>query len=106
MRDLRVRIRVIIGMSERENSQIKPSWITEQINRIRRDGSPVCAKVIVKDTDIDLSFATSGCSGLAAGRRTLTAAENRVVDLWRKRHLSDSDFAPGNLVAFLKQLGL
>lgn len=99
-------VRVIIGMSERVNGDIRPNWVTEQVNRTRSDGSPVCAKVIVKDTDIDLSFATSGCSGLGGGSRRLTGAENRMVDLWRKRHLNDDDFAPGNLVAFLKQFGI
>jgi hypothetical protein len=93
-------------MSERENGNIRPDWVTEQINRMRRDGSLVCVKVIIKDDDIDLSFATSGCSGLGGGSRSLTEAEKRVADLWRKLHLSDADFAPGNLVAFLKQLGL
>jgi len=101
-----VEVRVIIGMSERVNGDIRPNWVTEQVNRTRSDGSPVCAKVIVKDTDIDLSFATSGCSGLGGGSRRLTGAENRMVDLWRKRHLNDDDFAPGNLVAFLKQFGI
>lgn len=101
-----MKVRVIIGMSERENSDIGPDWISEQINRIRRDGAPVCIKVIVRDIDVDLSLATSGCSGLGGGCRRLTSAENRVVDLWRKKHLNDKDFAPGNLIAFLKQLGL
>lgn len=100
-----MKVRVIIGMSERENGDIRPDWISEQINRIRRDGSPVCVKVIVRDTDIDLSFATSGCSGLGGGCRRLTVAENKIVDLWRKKHLNDEDFAPGNLITFLKQLG-
>ena len=100
-----MKVRVIIGMSERENSDIRPDWISEQINRIRHDGSPVCVKVIVKDTDVDISLATSECSGLGGGCRRLTSAENRVVDLWRKKHMNDKNFVPGNLIAFLNQLG-
>lgn len=62
-------------------------------------------RVIVRNTDVDLSFATSGCSGLGGGCRRLTSAENRVVDLWRKKNLNDENFALGNLITFLKQLG-
>ena len=99
-------VRVIIGMNERANGDITPQWITEQINRLRHDGASVCAKVILNDHNgVNLSFATSGCSGLGGGGGRLNDAQQRIVDLWRKLHLNNEDFAPGNLVAFLKQLG-
>lgn len=98
-------VRVIIGMNERANGSITAQWITEQISRLRHDGAIVCAKVILNDHNgVNLSFATSGCSGLGGGGQ-LNDAQQRIVNLWRKLHLNDEDFAPGNLVAFLKQLG-
>lgn len=101
-----MRVRVIIGIAERENADIRPDWISEQINRLRSAGEPVCVKVLVNDTDIDLSFATSGCSGLGGGCRKLTGPENKILESWRKLHLNEDEFSPGNMIAFLKQLGI
>lgn len=56
--------------------------------------------------DINISLATSDCSGSSGRSRRLTNPENEVVDLWNKLHLNNKDFASGNLIAFLKQLGI
>ena len=99
-------VRIIIGTSEREIKNIEPNWINEQIRKRKDDDIPVCVRVLIDHGDINISLATSGCPNSPGKRRILTRSENEVVDLWNKLHLRDSGFASGNLLAFLKQLGI
>lgn len=41
---------------------VSPNWITQQIERRRRDGIAVCVEVRIKEADLDMSLATPGCS--------------------------------------------
>jgi len=97
-------VRVIIGTSERDINNIEQNWINEQINRRRREKVPVCVNVIINHGDINLSLRTSDCPNTGGNIRNLTGAENEILDIWNKLHLSDTDFSSGNLVAFLKQI--
>lgn len=96
--------RVIIGSSERDLNNIEPNWISEQIDRRRRDGAPVCVKILIDQDNINLALATSDCPSSPGVRRTLTGPEKEVLDLWKKLHLTESQFSAGNLIAFIKQL--
>ncbi|TVT47100.1 MAG: hypothetical protein FHK82_18215 [Sedimenticola thiotaurini] len=96
--------KIIIGSSERDINNIEPNWINEQINRRRNEGVPVCVRIIIEKGDINISLATSDCPSSAGIRRTLTGAENEILNLWNRLHLSETNFSSGNLVAFLKQL--
>lgn len=97
-------VRVIIGSSERDLKNIEPNWITEQVNIRRRDGAPVCVKILIDHNDINLALATFDCPSSLGVRRKLTGPEKEVIDLWKKLHLSENQFSAGNLIAFLKQL--
>lgn len=97
-------VRIIIGTSERNLSDIEQNWVNEQITRRRQQGVPACVKVIMDLDGIDISLATADCQGLGGLSRQLTAAEIEVVDLWNRLHLGDENFSSGNLVAFLKQI--
>ncbi|MDD2468215.1 MAG: hypothetical protein PHI97_29905 [Desulfobulbus sp.] len=97
-------IRVIIGDSERELSNISEHWINEQINRRRRDGLSICVRVIINEDQLNLSLTTSGCPHTATRGRTPNKYESEVFDLWNKRGLNTENFSGGNLIAFLKQL--
>jgi len=97
-------VRIIIGTSERDINDIEPNWINEQVSRRRNEGSPVCVRIAIEMGDINLSLSTSDCPSSVGVQRMLTRAENEVLDLWRKLHLSEADFTSGNLVAFVKQL--
>lgn len=97
-------IRVSIGDMEREINAVDEAWINQQINRRRGAGLEVCVKVTISDDEVDLILSTPSCPNQGGGSRPLRGRENHIVELWSKRHLSESDFSGGNLIAFLKQL--
>ena len=99
-------VRVIIGSNERNLNNIESNWVTEQVNRRKKDGVPVCVKILISHDDINLALATSDCPSTPGRSRKLTGPEQEIVDLWHKLHLHESHFSAGNVVAFLKQLGV
>ena len=95
-----------IGGEERPLSGADSQWITQQINDRRRDGQSVCVVVVIKEMDIDVCLATPACGGGGGGGggRRLTARETELVELWKRHGLNEADFAPGKVVAFVKQV--
>ena len=101
-----ITINVKIGSQERQWQSfrdIEESWITEQLHRSREAGRTVCLVVRLQIPEINLSLATSSCSGGGGGRRA-NAQEQRIIDLWHERGLSNSSPAPGQVIAFLSRL--
>lgn len=96
-------ITVEIGESKRDLEDASPDWINQQINRRRRDSSPVCVRVCVKCGDIDLVTSTPACPRGGGGRKA-TERELKVFELWEKRGLHRENLSGGNLVAFLQQI--
>lgn len=94
---------VTINGETRDAADVPESWINQQINRRQKDALPVCVRVAIKTSGVDLALATPGC-GDGAGGRQPNPNEMEIIELWRKRGLNDPDFSGGNLVAFLKQL--
>ncbi len=78
-------------------------WIAQRIEGMRREGNVVCVRVIVDEPDAKVTLATAGCSGGAGIARPLSGREQALLAAWRDRRLSDVEFAPGNLIAFLRQ---
>ena len=97
---------ISIGNESRPLEQADPEWITQQINGRRKDGQPVCVRVSIHTTEINLSRSTPGCpsSGSGIGGRPPTSREREVIDLWAKHGLNEGDFSPGNVVAFVRQV--
>jgi len=83
---------------------VSPNWITQQIERRRRDGIAVCVEVHIKEADLDMSLATPGCSRNGIGGRPPNAHEKAIFDLWEKCGLNETGFAAGRVIAFLAQL--
>jgi hypothetical protein len=54
------------------------SWITDQINRRRRDGAAVCVVVMVQSSGVDLKLTTPAC-GSGGGGRLPTVANRRLL---------------------------
>src|SRR5437763_14492133 len=94
----------IAGESRNYPTEATENWINDQVNRRRKDGQSVCAQVLVKTSGLDLNLTTPGCGGGGGGGRAPNSNEERVIELWRDRHLTANDFTGGNLIAFLKQL--
>jgi hypothetical protein len=97
-------ITVTIGSSRRSIDDVSESWIADQIARRKADGQTVCVRVEIQTPLVNVTLATPGCAGSGGGGRMPTAAEQRVFELWDKLHLKSSGFAPGNVIAFLKQV--
>ena len=93
-----------IGNDERSLGQADAQWITQEINGRRQSGAAVCVIVAIKTDDLDLRLSTPACGGAGGGGRQPTNREQAVLDLWRKHKLNDSDFSPGGVVAFVKQV--
>ena len=98
-------IKIQIGNSgERDLDEAGELWITQQINRRRQEGLSACVRVTIHIDDVNMALATPSCAGVGGGGRYPNTREQRIFDLWAERGLSGTDFAPGNLIAFLKQL--
>lgn len=96
-------IRVRIGQEERELDSAGENWINQQIARRKSEGEEVCVRVIIKKGNLDLQLATPTCGG-GGGGRPPRPEEREILNLWNESHLDESDFAAGNVVAFLKRL--
>ncbi|TAL72898.1 MAG: hypothetical protein EPN56_14195 [Rhodanobacter sp.] len=94
---------VSIASDERSLQDANPDWITQQVERRRRDGLQVCVTVIIKSGGLDMRLSTPECVS-RGGSRAPTAQEAHVFNLWTKFHLNQPGWSPGNLIAFLRQL--
>lgn len=95
---------VTIGGDERSLDDASAGWITQQIERRRRDGIAVCVVVRIKTTDLNIHLATPECAHHAGGGRPPNANERGILELWQKHGLNEVNFAPGQVVAFLARL--
>jgi hypothetical protein len=95
---------VTINGETRDAADVPESWINQQISRRRDDALPVCVRVAIKTSGVDVVLATPGCGSGGFGGRQPKPNEAEIIELWRKRGLNDPEFSGGNLVAFLKQL--
>lgn len=97
-------ISVKVGNDEKSLDDASPGWITQQIERRRRDGIDVCVVVSIRTADLNMHLSTPECAGSAGGGRLPTARERAVLELWQKHGLNEAGFAPGHVVAFIAQL--
>lgn len=98
--------RIVIGDTERALEAATESWIIHQIRERQSDNQSVCVKVILKGDGVDMILATPECGSGGAGGRGPNSKEQELFDKWDSRHMNKSDWAVGNLVAFLKQAKL
>ena len=98
-------VNVEIGNNRRSLSEIRPSWINEQINRRSHDGSGACVRVKINDGDVNMTLTTGHCSpsGGGGGSRAPNRREQKLFDLWNKHGLNGRDYTGGKVNAFLKQ---
>ncbi len=60
-------IQISIGGMPRDIQYADENWITQQVNKRRELGEPVCVRVTIKTPEIDLVFSSPGCSGRGGG---------------------------------------
>jgi len=98
-------IKVQIGSSELPIEKADAHWISEQINRRRREGQQICVRVsILLAPEVNILLSTPNCPRGGGISRPLREKEQRMFDLWDKRGLNEPEIQPGSLIAFLSQL--
>jgi len=97
-------ITIEIGNAIKKLSDATEGWITQQIVNQRRLTGHVCVVISISGASLSLRLATPSCSPAPSGGRRPTIDEDRVFRIWERNRLNTEDFAPGNLIAFLKQL--
>jgi hypothetical protein len=95
---------ITIGQESRDLFDADPHWINHAILERRKDGHEVCVVVQLDGDHLSMCLRTPACAGGGGGGRTPNPCEREVVELWAKLGLNDSDFAPGNVVAFVQQV--
>ena len=80
-------------------------WINQMIVDARKRGVPVCVSVSIDEPGAQFSLSTPGCSRGGGGGRPPTPKESRIIDAWNRRGLNQPDIHPGDLRAFLGDLG-
>lgn len=97
-------ISVSVGSETVTLDQFNGGWLLEQLERQTSPRSPACVRVRIGEGDVDVALATPGCGSGQGGARTPRPREKAVLELWHRHGLSEPGWAPGNLIAFLKQL--
>lgn len=96
-------VTVTFGSNSRQNNAITAGWIHSEMETQEGAGQPICATVRVEGSGIDLTLPVGSCPRGGGGGRQLKAAEMDAVELYRRRHLDEARFSPGELEAFVKQ---
>jgi hypothetical protein len=97
---------ITIGNSEARNtSPIDASWIRDRVRELRSHNTPVCVKVRIKVSPVDIILKTPGCSDTEPNSpRKTWPEEDRLFDLWERRGMKREDFDVDQLIAFVKDI--
>lgn len=82
-------ITIRIGNETRNFEDATESWITEQINRRKKDLQSICVEVTIHTSGLNIRLATPGCHASGGGGgRPPTASEQSLLNLWNERGLN------------------
>ena len=93
-----------INNERHDLSDINSGWINEQIRKRQDDGVPVCLRIYVKQSNIDVVLSCGECSADGGGGRRANHDEEKIFSLWEKFGCKDSPLNPGKIIAFLNQI--
>lgn len=97
-------ITIQIGEDIRPLEDAHESWITQQVNKPRGDQLPICVRLTIRTSGIDMILATPDCGGGGGGGRKPRPVESDLFQLWDKHKLNSDEFTGGNLLAFIKEM--
>jgi len=96
-------IMVKIGEEERRFDG-KPQWVREQLEGRRKEYGKVCVQVRINCVHLNIFLSTPGCAQGPGGYRPPNPGESEILDMWNQLHLNTTNFAAGNLIAFLQRI--
>lgn len=79
-------------------------WINQMIQDARKRGVPLCVQVRVQIPGVDIALSSPGCGNVGGGGRPPNETERKIFDAWNRRGLSEPEFHPGSVRAFLNDL--
>ena len=97
-------ITVTVAGIEQSLEGLSESWLHEQTRRRQKAGEPVCVRVVVNTSDINVGVSSGACPAGPGGSRRPNAKEQQILDLWSHFGLGHGDLNSGKLVAFLQRL--
>src|SRR5687768_13205373 len=98
-------ISVTIGGMTVPIEKASQGWINQMFEEARKRGASLCIQVSVQTANANVALATPGCGVGGGGGRPPNPVEKRILDAWQRRKLSDGLPHPGELQAFLNDLG-
>lgn len=96
-------VRIQVGTFDYELQNLREDDLIKQIKGHRNDGVPLYVRITIKSDHVDMILSTPDCQ-IGGGGRTPNDKEKELFDLWNRMRLNSNDFAPGQLIAFLKQI--
>lgn len=94
-----------IGNEERKGGNIEERWITRQIRKRKKDGTPICVQANIKKGIVNINLSSAACSGSSGGGgRQPNRKEQKLIGLWNKKGLNGQEINPGMVISFLNQL--
>ena len=96
-------VSITIGDETRSYASATKDWINKTFAFAKRQGLLPSVTIQLSQPGLVLGLATPG-----AGRRgdggALTPAQNRIVEVWIRHHMTSNHYTGGNLIAFLSEL--
>lgn len=96
---------ITINICGEENTlqEVNTEWINRIINRNRIQGKPICVKVNISASTVNLTLQTTDCKNY---KKAVAGSdiENRVIYLWEELVLSQKDLTGIALFDFLKRM--
>ena len=78
-------------------------WIRDSVRARASRGLLTCVEVSIQSGPVRITLSTPACGGRGGGYEP-NSDEQKIVDLWRKRGLSEFDWDVGQLIAFLNEI--
>ncbi|WP_020405126.1 hypothetical protein [Hahella ganghwensis] len=84
-------------------SEIKPSWIIDQVKKRQRDEVSICLKIHVNRDNVNIVLACGDCPS-GRGGKVLNEDEKNIVKVWEKLGCSGVPINPGKIIAFINRI--
>lgn len=98
-------ITVAIGGMSVPVDKASEGWINQMVEEARKRNLALCIRVSVQTPEANVSLATPGCGQGGGGGRAPNRKEQQIFEAWRRRGLEQGTVHPGDLRAFLADVG-